>query len=279
MTVETAKQNGWQTPESDAQGIERLSVLTSRHGGIAPCRALAFPADPTPSVTSWSVCKRSAMFRMTRPMRLPTTFWAGSVPDGAWRVQTGRPPMESSDIEVTATSLRALQAYGQRALKPKSDRAVGLAKLWLEGAQPRSTEDRAFQLLGFAWAGSSRDLRMQAGQALLKEQRSGWWLGADPIAAERRLCNWAGDVCFARGRPRACRRAAVSARSALPARHSIRRRILVCSEPFHWVPAVLRIGLPAWRGSVDFRCRDELGRHGSIARTEVMTVNVAASFG
>ena len=51
-----------------------------------------------------------------------------------------------------------------------------LAKSWLEGAQPRSTEDRAFQLLGFAWAGAAREPRLRAGQALLKEQRpdGGW---------------------------------------------------------------------------------------------------------
>ena len=97
-------------------------------------------------------------------------------PDGAWRVQTGRPPLESSDIEVTAMSLRALQAYAPKTQKAKYERAVLLAKSWLEGAQPRSTEDRAFQLLGFSWAGAAREPRLRAGQALLKEQRpdGGW---------------------------------------------------------------------------------------------------------
>ena len=46
----------------------------------------------------------------------------------------------------------------------------------LEAAQPQSTEDRAFQLLGFVWAGAARELRTKAGHALLNEQRhdGGW---------------------------------------------------------------------------------------------------------
>jgi hypothetical protein len=97
-------------------------------------------------------------------------------PDGGWRVQTGRPPLESSDIEVTAMCLRSLQAYAPKAQKAKYDRAIRLAKAWLEAAQPLSTEDRAFQLLGFAWAGTARELRVKAGLALLNEQRTdgGW---------------------------------------------------------------------------------------------------------
>jgi squalene cyclase len=84
--------------------------------------------------------------------------------------------LESSDIEVTAMSLRALQAYAPKAQKPKYEQAVRLAKSWLEAAQPRSTEDRAFQLLGFVWVGTARELRTQVGRALLTEQRpdGGW---------------------------------------------------------------------------------------------------------
>ena len=112
--------------------------------------------------------------------------------DCGWRVQTGRPPLESSDIEVTAVSLRALQAYAPKAQKAKYERAVRLARAWLEAAEPRSTEDRTFQLLGFAWAGTAREFRTKAGQALLKEQRpdDGWgqipWLQATPTLRGRR---------------------------------------------------------------------------------------------
>jgi hypothetical protein len=106
-------------------------------------------------------------------------------PDGRWPVQAERPPLESSDIEVTAMSLRALQAYAPKAQEAKYDRAVRLAAAWLEAAQPQSTEDRAFQLLGFAWAGTARELRMRAGQALLKEQKQdGGWSQIPSLASD-----------------------------------------------------------------------------------------------
>ena len=134
MTVETAKQSGWQTLESDAARHRKT---------IAPYieawrdRALQGVGIPGGSDTvSYLLVGLQAIGYVPDDATDALAYYllGRQRPDGAWRVQAGRPPMESSDIEVTATSLRALQAYGQRALKPKSDRAVGLAKLWLEGA-------------------------------------------------------------------------------------------------------------------------------------------------
>lgn len=105
--------------------------------------------------------------------------------DGRWAVQTERPPMESSDIEVTATSLRAIAAYAPKAQKAKYDRAVRQAAAWLETAQPQSTEDRAFHLLGLAWAGANREVRLKAGRALLAEQREdGGWSQLRTLASD-----------------------------------------------------------------------------------------------
>jgi N-acyl-D-amino-acid deacylase len=66
--------------------------------------------------------------------------------DGSWRSQIRRPPMEASDITATALSLRAVQLYGNDA------EGVSRAALWLAGQKPRSTEERAMQVLGLAWA-------------------------------------------------------------------------------------------------------------------------------
>ena len=176
MTVETAKRNGWQTMQSDAARHQKtiapyIEAWRDRvlqgvgiPGGsdtvsylLVGLQAVGYPPDEATDALAWYLLGRQRG-------------------DGAWRVQTGRPPLESSDIEVTAMSLRALQAYAPKSQKPKYDRAVRLAKSWLEAAQPQSTEDRAFQLLGFLWAGVAHELRTQAGQALLKEQRpdGGW---------------------------------------------------------------------------------------------------------
>ena len=72
--------------------------------------------------------------------------------DGGWRIATQRPPIESSDLEVTAMALRALQVYAPNPQKEEYAKAVQKGAIWLSQAQPRTTEDHAFLLLGLGWA-------------------------------------------------------------------------------------------------------------------------------
>jgi ankyrin repeat protein len=97
-------------------------------------------------------------------------------PDGSWNVLPGRPPMESSDIQVTATALRSLQAYAPKPYRAEYDSSMQLAAEWLTSARARTTEDRAFQLLGLAWAGRKKEVMLKAANQLLAEQRpdGGW---------------------------------------------------------------------------------------------------------
>ncbi|MHB8736529.1 MAG: prenyltransferase/squalene oxidase repeat-containing protein, partial [Terriglobales bacterium] len=97
-------------------------------------------------------------------------------PDGHWTVLAHRPPMESSNIEVTAVCMHALQVFAPKAWKPDFDQAVRLAASWLTAAAPRSTEDRAYQLLGLDWAHAARPTIRNAARALIAEQRpdGGW---------------------------------------------------------------------------------------------------------
>ncbi len=98
-------------------------------------------------------------------------------PDGRWRNFGHRPPLESSAIQVTAFSLRALQVYAPRARRNEYEQAIERAKEWLKQAQAATTQDRAFQLLGLRWAGEDREiLRRRAASDLLTEQRAdgGW---------------------------------------------------------------------------------------------------------
>ncbi len=89
-------------------------------------------------------------------------------PDGSWRIVAPRPPLESSDIEVTAVSMRALQIYAPKPQRAQYDKAVQLAGAWLAKAQPKTTEDRTFQLLGMTWAKSTLASDAYAtGQALV----------------------------------------------------------------------------------------------------------------
>jgi ankyrin repeat protein len=74
-------------------------------------------------------------------------------PDGRWLIFAHRPPIESSDFAVTAACLRALQVYAPKAQRAEYEKAIQLAARWLQTAQPKTTEDRAFQILGLIWAG------------------------------------------------------------------------------------------------------------------------------
>jgi hypothetical protein len=89
-----------------------------------------------------------------------------------------RPPIESSDIPVTASSLRSLQVYAPRAQRAKYEWAVKRAADWLRNAQPETTQDRTYQLLGLGWAGvkANNEIIGKAVRELLAEQRSdgGW---------------------------------------------------------------------------------------------------------
>jgi hypothetical protein len=108
-------------------------------------------------------------------------------PDGGWRVFAHRPPIESSDIEVTAVSLRSLQVYGPQAQRAEYQAAVKRAANWLIKARPQTTEDRAFHLLGLRWAGvNPRQAIMRNGvRALLAKQRSdGGWAQLASIASD-----------------------------------------------------------------------------------------------
>jgi ankyrin repeat protein len=95
---------------------------------------------------------------------------------GQWRILAHRPPLESSDIEVTALSMRALQRYAPKAQRAEYDRAVQRAAAWLAQAPATSLEDRAFQLLGLGWARVDKARIAKARQGLVALQRAdgGW---------------------------------------------------------------------------------------------------------
>jgi ankyrin repeat protein len=113
--------------------------------------------------------------------------------DGSWRTVAHRPPIESSDIMVTALSMRALQNYAPARLRAQYDVAVRAGARWLASQTPDTVEARAGQLLGLNWAGGNRDRINGAARALASAQRSdGGWaqlnaLGSDAYATGQAL--------------------------------------------------------------------------------------------
>ena len=136
------------------------------------------------------------------------------MPGGWWRLAANRPPIESSEIEVTALAMRSLQHYAPAAWRKDYDAAVAAAARWLATAQPRTTEDRAFQLFGMVWAGGDRVVIQRLAQELLREQKpDGGWspiavsgMAADAYATGQAMSALrasgvvaAGDDAYARG--------------------------------------------------------------------------------
>ena len=106
-------------------------------------------------------------------------------PDGRWYATAHRPPLESSDIQTTAVAMHDLQSYAPRAQRAEYDQAIRRAAEWLAKAKPRTTQDRAYQLLGLAWAGADQKLINNDAAGLLAEQRAdGGWAQLPTLASD-----------------------------------------------------------------------------------------------
>ncbi len=114
----------------------------------------------------------------------------------------GRMPLEGSDITATALSVRALQRYAPGGLKDEVSRRIDRARDWLLSTQPQGTEEKSYQLQGFAWADADKSEIAKRVAALTAEQRSdGGWaqlptLDSDAYATGQALValNQAGNV-------------------------------------------------------------------------------------
>ncbi len=107
------------------------------------------------------------------------------MPDGRWRLIASRPPLESSEFEVAAVAMRGLQVYAPKALRADYEKAVWRAADWMRTAKPRTTADRAFQILGLAWAGDSKEALKKLAADLLAEQRDdGGWAQLPTMASD-----------------------------------------------------------------------------------------------
>ena len=96
--------------------------------------------------------------------------------DGHWVAFAHRPPIESGDIEETASALRVMQLYAPPFEKKAADDSVRRAAAWLRQAQPANFQERAYQLLGLAWSSAGRPAIRDAARVIVAQQRAdgGW---------------------------------------------------------------------------------------------------------
>ncbi|HVJ80487.1 MAG TPA: ankyrin repeat domain-containing protein [Planctomycetia bacterium] len=152
--------------ERRLQGIGGGGEAATVSAVLAGMAAEGHPPDP--ATEAW------ARYLLSRQSR-----------DGSWRAPSERPPLESSGFQITALSLRSLQAYGPKARRAEYDKAVERAADWLRKNSPESTVDRAFQLIGRGWAGDPKETLGKAAQDLLSEQREdGGWAQLPGLASD-----------------------------------------------------------------------------------------------
>ncbi len=106
-------------------------------------------------------------------------------PDGRWITSTSRAPTDYSDVTSTALSMRALQLYAPPVREQEYAGRINKAAAWLRGYRAESNEERAQQLLGLTWAGTSPSDLAKFSRALLKQQRpDGGWAQLDTLPSD-----------------------------------------------------------------------------------------------
>jgi ankyrin repeat protein len=96
--------------------------------------------------------------------------------DGHWRPTLFRTPANDSDFTATALAVRGLRLFGPPGRSQELAGRAAKAREWLLSATPRTTEDKAFRLLGLKWSGARKDEIDKAAAALLVEQgKDGGW--------------------------------------------------------------------------------------------------------
>lgn len=109
------------------------------------------------------------------------------LPDGSWSTIDDRPPQSSSTVTTTAVCANALEIYLPDQLKGEKEKRLRLAREWLLKTQPRTIEDRTYQVLGLRWTGALEAARKNARKLLAEQREDGGWsqlpgLASDPYS-------------------------------------------------------------------------------------------------
>ena len=174
MTVSSARRHGFAVDESVAQLELKTVVEDIRATREQTLQGIVSPGGLT-TTTGYILMGLEAEGHRAEAATdaMVRLLVVTQLPDGRWR-STFRPPSESSELTATAVSLRGIQLYGTG--KAAQRRAIAAALSWLQRAQPETTEDRVFKLLGLTWGNAPRIVRDAAVRDLLTSQRAdgGW---------------------------------------------------------------------------------------------------------
>jgi hypothetical protein len=98
------------------------------------------------------------------------------LPDGSFKAEYSRVPLESGDIHLTAFCIRAIQLYAAPTKEAEVKQLVSRTRQWLEKQNPTEQQELTFQLLGMQWCGSNQALKAAVAEKLLALQdKDGGW--------------------------------------------------------------------------------------------------------
>ncbi|HTL07179.1 MAG TPA: prenyltransferase/squalene oxidase repeat-containing protein [Chitinophagaceae bacterium] len=99
-----------------------------------------------------------------------------AMPDGSYKAECARVPLECGDIHLTAMATRAIDLYVSPARRQQAQLLLTRARAWMEKQHPTQQQELAFQLLGLHWTGSSQSAKDAIAQQLLALQnKDGGW--------------------------------------------------------------------------------------------------------
>ncbi len=97
-------------------------------------------------------------------------------PDGSFLAESGRVPLETGDVHLTAMAIRSIELYASSAKKKRVDELVKKTRQWLEKVQTNQQQELTFQLLGMQWCGSDNNHKRKVAEKLVSMQHAdgGW---------------------------------------------------------------------------------------------------------
>lgn len=97
-------------------------------------------------------------------------------PDGSWLAFSSRVPLEGSSVKDTAEAIRVLRIYAAPPDRRSADAAIARAAAWLTRFQPRTVQDRVYQLRGLREIGAGQRAIAAAAAGIAAAQRAdgGW---------------------------------------------------------------------------------------------------------
>ncbi len=97
-------------------------------------------------------------------------------PDGSFLAESGRVPLETGDVHLTAMAIRSIELYASPAKKKHVDELVKKTRQWIERVQTNQQQELAFQLLGMQWCGSDNNHKIKVAEKLrsMQNEDGGW---------------------------------------------------------------------------------------------------------